>query len=592
MTNLDRQLHDHLQASASALKVPPGNLEGVVARTRTRRRRQGLAAITAVTLFAGAVTGIALARSGDHHPVTVAAAGASAAPAPPRAGDVGLVWQKVDPHSALGYTNSITAGGSLYALSTAPGVTDPTTAFPGRQIYRSTDGVNWATAAGPADAFISDLAASGDQLYAVGTGAATAPTAGSLSSVVVDGSPDRGANWHQVRLPIDVSAIQAGTLGGHNQTVHVAANAKGVLVVAQMAGDLDVTKFLPPGVTAPHGWVLTADGVDLLGAINNPACPAGMTDSPPGRKGPSTTVAPVGPFASGGSSTPGPVPDTTCWSTAAATSPKSGPTAVIPALADHAILRSFTWAQLGVSGDLLQAAQGQPFVFFSADGKTFHSVAIADLPRQTFLVQVATSDDSFVLAANSTQSVPGVGQEFLWQSADGVSWAATPAPPADQAGPSAVGYLAGRLTLVSGDTLTGPSIATLGPGGWSESSLTSLVGPTSAGAEVSAVSGAVGPFGVAVVVMVAARASASSSGNIAVTRPSDPSAPSAPETSLLVSRDGVTWSHENLSQLAGGPVDSVASLVVTANRFIVTAQLPIPRVNSPAPETVLVATAR
>ena len=231
-----------------------------------------------------------------------------------------------------------------------------------------------------------------------------------------------------------------------------------------------------------------------------------------------------------------------------------------------------------MSGDLLQAAKGEPFVFFSADGTPFRPVTLPTPPSHTGSVLVTADADHFAIAATSTGVRPA-GAEQIWQSPDGITWAPTPAPPADQSSPTAVGYLNGRLTLVSGYSATGPTVATLGDGGWTEAQLSKVMAALPAGSQVYGVGAAIGPFGIAVAVSITSDSTA-------------PLGPSGYDLHAPVSRDGLTWSDEVLDQLAGTTIAEVPKIVVTGNRFIVTAQHPVPKDNPPAPETVLVATAR
>jgi len=594
MTNLDNELDQQLRASAADLTVAPGDMDRVMARSHTRRRRQTVASVTAVLLVAGTIAGTAIAA---HHsrPITVAAEGNNATLGAPAlaAGDGGVVWQSVDPHSALGYPTAVTAGGDLYALSTAPGVTHPTTpdSFLPRQLYKSADGVNWSTAAGPADTFVSDLSASTSLLYAVGTGPATVATGGA-PDLVVGSSANGGTTWTRESLPIDLAAIAAGTIGAPAENLQVTSNDSGVLVVAQVAGNLNVPKYLPAGVTAPNGWVITDTGVDLLGPIDTPACPAGMSTSPPGVSVPPTTVAP----------SPGPVEATDCWSDngssvtgvqgagitpgAASAAAKANfqdkaPATVVPPESNHPVVQSFTWAQLGIGGDLEHAALGEPSVFFSTDGTTFHAVSLPDataLAGQYQQFQLAATSNGFAIGVNVTGTGPGVGQDLFWQSPDGTTWTEAPAAAANVAGLDAMGYLNGRLTVVSesANSDDGPSVDTLSGTTWTDAPLSPLVNPPS-GTTVQTMTAGIGPFGIAVAVGIVPSSAADG----------------GPQVSdrLLFSRDGATWSSLVPDQLVGHTVYSLSGAIVTANRFLVTAALPNTNPQQATPEAILVGTA-
>ena len=234
--------------------------------------------------------------------------------------------------------------------------------------------------------------------------------------------------------------------------------------------------------------------------------------------------------------------------------------------------------------------QGQPFVFFSPDGKNFQAVTLPNAPGQASQLQVVAGTGDFAVAADANETTASSGQELLWQSSDGVTWAPTAAPPSDQqAGTQIVGYLGVHLTMVA-DNDAGPAVATLVGDQWSEASLDQVLGPIPANDTVQADSAAIGPFGIA---LVASEQPSASSTQIALGKASATApGPIVVDQRLLVSRDGITWSNQSLDQLAGATSNDVANLAVTANRFIVTAQLAGTMTNLPTPEVVLVGTAR
>src|ERR1700676_4766940 len=134
---------DQLQRHAATVTVPPGDVEAVMARGRRRRWRQralaGAGTATAVGVLAATVI------SATHHGPTriqVASTGSTQ----PGAAATTLTWRVVNTTSALGATSALTSSAPLYALSTAPGVADPT---PARVIYRSADGLDWSQTSGP-----------------------------------------------------------------------------------------------------------------------------------------------------------------------------------------------------------------------------------------------------------------------------------------------------------------------------------------------------------------------------------------------------------------------------------------------------------
>jgi hypothetical protein len=599
MNDLQRQLEQDLHAAAHDLELAPGNVHAVMSRGRARGRRQSFAALVAVAVVAATVGADALARRGGGQKVT---SGGALAPTAALSGDIGLVWQKVDAHSALAYASGLTEGagsGALYAVSTAPGLAANTNTEPAKVLYQSSDGVEWSPKGGPENAYLSDLSATGGDLYAVGTGVATVAGNSALHPLVLSDSADGGTSWRSATLPIDLAAIAASSMWTPSENVQVVSNATGVVVVAQVQDQLNVTRYLPAGVTAPNGWVVTATGVDLLGPIQGSPCPAGTTEMAQE----TTTSTPSGANA-------GPAQPTLCYrGTAAqvlqATGSPGGVTAakaaaaknltpvVIAPEADHSVTHSYTWAQLGITGDVLQAAAGAPFVFFSTDGSSLRPVTLANPSANIDGIQVAAGTNEFAIEAQVSATDKGSSEAQVWTSADGATWTATPAPPADQSSPSAVGFLDGRLTLVSG---TAPVVATFDGARWSEMSLASVLGALPSGTTATGTTAAIGPFGIAMVVLEVPSlhpANQAVTGNAQRTLPAT-EAPGPFVQRLLVSRDGTTWSNLSLTQLAGANVGSVSNLAVANNRFLVTAQGGTAPFNAGAevPSVVLVGTAR
>ena len=238
VNNLDRLLEDELHRQAARVPVPAGDLPGVMARSRRRRQHRMMAAVTTFAVVAAAIGGVAISRESSSRDVRVNIAAGNTGL---RLGDAGIRWERSDPHSGLSYAYSMSAAGSLYALSTAPAVSDPN--GPTSALYTSADGIEWTTAAGPSDLTLAGLAATGNRLYVVGTGSATS----SIAAAKVGYSDDKSGTWHQTTLPIDTAAIaaKASTLNG--EVVRIAAGPKGVVAVAVISTVLNVPKLLPAG---------------------------------------------------------------------------------------------------------------------------------------------------------------------------------------------------------------------------------------------------------------------------------------------------------------------------------------------------------
>jgi hypothetical protein len=568
VTDLDRYLTERLRSRADDVHVPPGDLPGVVKRGR-RRRHHRMVAMTATVAAAAATTvGVGLTRgsAGRQTQVGLRPSGNTTTGAVHR-GATGLHWQRSDSRSPLGYASSLTSGGSLYALSTAPGhakadgAADPA-------LYRSANGVEWALAESPANLYLADLSTSGDRLYGVGTGVATASVAANhgMAPATVGWSDDQTSTWHQTALPLDTASIEAKTLPDRGRTLKIAAGPHGVVASVVFSVTLDLPKLLPAGVTAPNGWAATDAGVDLLGPGS--PCPAGTASLPPQVKvpprlavGPSGQVSPLRCFTTDG--------------TAVSVSPQAG----------RGVVRSFTWAELGITGDVLRAVRSEPFVFFAKDGTTFSRVPF-DAPTATGMTQLSADNSGFTLLTSGMAPDSKDSKQLqtrVFRSQDGQTWHLSSTLPADVTSVSAVGSLGGQPALVAQST-AGPKLAILGPNGsWTESSLATLFDPAGlTNSRVDVQGAAFGALGVTVVTAVTpdvrdkpvAPATAGGPG------------PKTQRFQLLFSRDGVTWSNQELRTLVSDAV-SVPDVTMTAGQAQVTVQLPTPA-GGPSPETMVV----
>ena len=162
--NSDHQrLVRYFDSRSTTIDLPPGDPSSVslAVAGRRRRRRTAVSGVAALALLAGVVT---VQQAGDDDTSEVAAEGAAVAAAP-------LQWTSVTPIAGLAYANgfAVTEDGTQYGLSTAPGRYVPNDDGGPQTLYRSTDGVEWTTVTLPADLWPSQLAAHGNDLYAVGT---------------------------------------------------------------------------------------------------------------------------------------------------------------------------------------------------------------------------------------------------------------------------------------------------------------------------------------------------------------------------------------------------------------------------------------
>jgi hypothetical protein len=564
---MNDQLRTDLASGADTFDLPPGDLGTVVqrGRRRSRRRHQLTASLAAVAVVATTVAAVRAAN--PDAPTTKFATQDDAA----HLGDSGIEWAAAGaPETAISawsYRGTAELDGRTYSLSTAPGKHETDQALP-PVLWRSDDGVEWSQAPTPTSFFPSRLAAGDGRLYAIGTGPATSATG---ASVHVGWSDGGDGAWQDRTLPIDTAGWARKVTDVFVLPVDVAAGHDAAVAVAGVSVDLDVPALLPAGETAPHGWYVADDGIDVLGA--GPECPAGTSPENPdptarakmaqatGSKDTTVVAADGKATAANDGTTVSPrrtaVPDRTvdaptgrqydswCWS-ADGTGQSYAPTAGRGVTAHH------TWAELGIAGDLLRAVQGQPFVFRGDGSGRFER---ADVPELAGRAEVEATADGFVLAATGTPTkgvdpkggtADGEGRApALLRSVDGRTWqSGGNLPKVDDV--LALGTVDGHLALV-GSGPDGGTYAELGSAGWRTTSLNTLIDSPKGGWIGAA---AIGPLGVVASL-------GQSKGDVS-------------STSIVASRDGRTWSRTPLDDLIGGPGD-VARIVIKDDRAVVTA---------------------
>ncbi|MCU1377568.1 MAG: hypothetical protein JWN29_551 [Acidimicrobiales bacterium] len=545
-------MNDHLRADldsgANVYDLPPADLDRVVkrARQRDRRRHRLTGSVAAVALLAGTFAAVQVA---NHDPKTKVASDAIAA----HLGDAGIDWQRAgDPASTIaGWQQDMAeVGGQTYALSTAPGQAAADQPQP-KVVWRSGDGLEWSQASTPDGLYVSDLAAGENQLYAIGTGPATSVTSGgrAVPEVRVGWSADGTANWQQQALPLDLQAIAAKATSVSARPVGVAVGANGVVAVVAVSAELDVPRLLPAGETAPHGWAITADGVDVL--ADGPECPAGMTiESPKGsldspRKASDTTSAVGRQYAS------------YCFS-------PDGTGRSVEPTESRGVVAHHTWSDLHVDGDLLRAVQNQPFMFRADPGKAgFERTDVVNGATVSGGVggAVVHADASgFTLVLASSQGTKdGFAEQVVLRSPDGRTWQEEAGALAGVDTVLAMGTVNGHLAVVGGGR-SGGIYAELRPEGWQTTSLSQLLGVPDSGAVDTKSSwpsaAAIGPLGVVIGVTDATGDNSNSS--------------------VLASRDGSTWSRTSVDQLVGGRSSGVQRIVIKDDRAVATVSLPNP----------------
>lgn len=316
------------------------------------------------------------------------------------------------------------------------------------------------------------------------------------------------------------------------------------------------------------------------------------------------------------------------------------------------VVRSFTWEQLGIGGDLLAAVQGRPVTFWSQDGSAFQRTTLPDAHLNS--VDVVAADDGFTLVAMSSAPSKEAAGTVALQSTDGRTWTALATPPLSGVA-RAVGQLGARIALVGlgpGD----PTVSVLQGAAWSTASLRDALDPVVVDkASLSLDNAAVGPLGIVAVLSVmpdpiakaggvtirtagytlhvvnqrwAATVTDSSGKEVARSdslqagdpgplqfdpatqtvvltngaggelarfdarslnqAPPPSTKPAQPARYVAFSRDGTTWSAQSLTDLAGVTVGSVGNVTVTGTSVIVTVRPA--GTDAGAPSTVVIGT--
>lgn len=531
---------------AERVRIPAGDVGHVVstARRRTRRHRRVLSATMAVAVVSSIVAVDRMSSTPDEGLPVAAGDGV-------RRGTLGLTWQRFEPSSGLGMASGLTNRGPLYALSTAPGQREVTAQ--GRMngvVWRSDDGVEWSAASTLGnDLFLSDLSVGDKRIYAVGTSPGEALPAGARarltsSDLVVGWSDDQGRKWQKAALPIDLADARLTRWGSVTSTA-VATGPRGVLAVAAFTADLDVPALLPAGVTAPRGWSTTDTGVDILGAVKAGACPEGLKPA-------EVTPSPGDQV--------GEVPPVWC-----ADGKRGQPVAPQDA---YEVKAHYSFAQLGVDGDVLRAVRRQPIAWWAEPGSTeFRRVELPEVGGVSGGLEVTAHENGFDVLAVTGDRFSGSNQKVaLLQSNDGKTWQ-TLRPPAHSQWVAGLGRVGGRTAFVGGAETGAVLTVADSNGGWTTTALASLIDPALLeGRSVHASAVSFGAFGIALnATLVPAEDDRRKESTATVVH------------RILVSRDGATWDDFALDDILGEAKGSVNRIAVLADRVVVTASLPNPK---------------
>lgn len=446
MNDFDDRISRHMESRARTIDVFGGDLDAVVHRARQRRQRRRAVSTAALMVVVGAGAALVVnQREQNETPVQVE-------PGPETgSAESSLQWTKVETASGLGWSDSLAVGadGTLYALSTSPGVQKPDEPYqPSPQLmYSSTNGVEWAAGDAPADLWASSLDSVGGRLYAVGTGPASA-AAGEPFNVQVAASDDGGSTWSNSSLPFDIAGLKDRlgnevSIGG----AEVAVSPSGaVLATVTVSAWVEPSTLLPADVEQRWGLVTTAAGVDVYGppadldAEAAKVCPADWTlqlDAPPGMSESTNTggeVPPATTAAGAGFDTVTPPIAANPGDLWCVSPDRSEANPVWAGAAAGAVAQSFTWDELGVEPELQSLIGGQVRAFLATDGVTFEEVSI-EMPGDGNLgvVDAVSTPYGFAVVSGRDEYAKGPngphppGTVTVLTSPDGRTWSPHPA---------------------------------------------------------------------------------------------------------------------------------------------------------------------
>lgn len=562
MTDLE---HD-LTSAANRLSVGHGDVDMVMARGRNRRNRRTrvLGGVTAIAVVAS----LAAITNMDSDKTTPLASMPNVS-----RGDGGLDWEALSTSDGIGFASRGVAGqGPFYALSTAPGRADVNKTNTSRVLYRSNDGVEWTpTTTFGNDLYVSDLAPASGRVYAVGTSPAQAGSK-HRSNLAAAWSDDGGKSFSKTELPVDWASMEARSTSVNLGETQVASNGAGTVVTATVRAALDVPRILPDGVTAPDGWATTATGVDVLGPDKGDECPAGSSTKMELAKEADAKVGAM--RVSGANDREQELPrqrevdPNYCF--------KDGgrETVIVSPQDARGVVRSLTWDELGVTGDLKSAVTDQVLAYFApANSTDFTRIDLGDAPADMSFLDADENGFHLFLTSQGPNSAAAATKDL--SSTDGKSWTSNNGPSGLQWVTSA-GTLNG-VRIVVGEGAEGAVVARGIGGDWDTASAASLIDPSVVKARpVHIVGGGVGPLGVVLAVMPELGKDDTSTS----------------KTILAYSRDGSHFGDKDVEELAGKSVGQVLQVFVSGQRAVVALSGGFPgEGKDPLPQTILVGTA-
>jgi hypothetical protein len=354
------ELRRRLHTNATDLDLHGHGPDATIGRARQRRHRRNaaLGTVGGFALIAGAVGVVATRDPSD---------GQLAVGTLPSAGPLQLEWTTSEGGVTTALSSVVGPDGSIYALSTEPGITDPSSTPLRTALYRHIDDGNWSARSGVGpDGALVDVAAGSSLLY----GISTAPMAGGTGyGLRLSTSSDQGDSWQAddlpaIELPSDAVTWQAWS--------NVEVEARGSTAVAVVATSYYVSDSQLPGAEG-----LASD--DLVRTYDDDGIVLGRID----RSAPSATAAPEGRVTDSGE-----------------------PVLTVP------------WSDLGIDG----VDDMQRIDVYVNDGSGWRTSPA--LPSLAGVGRLSVIGDEFVLSGEAFPSDPtgGVGRGVAHASADGVSW--------------------------------------------------------------------------------------------------------------------------------------------------------------------------
>ncbi len=504
-------IQQYLSRHSEEIEVGGAGVVAVAAKARRRRHRRtaGLAAAMVGVLLAG---GIAVARVDGDRGESIRANGAAIIPS-------SLTWTTVDATDGLGglfESSDAVSGSGTYRVSTGPAAQDGSST--GTRLYRTEDGVEWASVALPDGIQPAGVVADSERVYAVGT----APAGGGVATRLLSSAD--GTDWSGVDLPLPLVDIPGKVVVSSPSVARLGTTT---VVAVRASGMLDPT--IIPGVAEDTPWNADADGVEVYASCKDPGEDGTIeqNDGPTGEA--ATTVAP-----SGAAERAADEPTTTTQSGSASGSGD-------PCFRETVVAR-YSWADLGMTAEQGRLVAGELVVFAAQDGQA--PSVVARLDSGFYSPLLAAGDSGFWFVGSSRDDSTGQPRVFAIRSTDGLDWTAAPTDLGHQ-DVFTVGTMGSTPAVALRDSAGAQTLVALDATGPRTIELTSVLGESVAG-RIGTVE--FGPLGVAIAY-----------GDTADGRPG----------LVAHSTDGTTFSLVELPAAPAGTDEHVSGVSVSADAITV-----------------------